>query len=56
MPQNDINVENYPDGNGIELYCDRPETEWPKDADGGFVMYTRPLDLDAVLAAAASGG
>lgn len=39
-----------PDGNGVELYRDRPEAEWPRDADGGLVMHTRPLDLDALLA------
>jgi catechol 2,3-dioxygenase len=38
-----------PDGNGIELYCDRPETEWPRDADGGLAMITRRLDLDELL-------
>ena len=41
-----------PDGNGIELYRDRPEGEWPRDADGGLVMYTRRLDLRALLAEA----
>jgi len=39
-----------PDGNGVELYRDRPEAEWPRDADGGPVMHTRPLDLRALLA------
>jgi catechol 2,3-dioxygenase len=34
-----------PDGNGLELYWDRPEREWPKKADGTLDMYTRPLDL-----------
>lgn len=38
-----------PDGNGVELYRDRPETEWPRDHDGGLAMYTRPLDLQALL-------
>jgi catechol 2,3-dioxygenase len=41
-----------PDGNGVELYHDRPEKDWPKDVDGSFVMYTRPLDLDEILLAA----
>ena len=41
-----------PDGNGVELYWDRPEQEWPKDANGGLAMYTHPLDLDALLLAA----
>ncbi len=34
-----------PDGNGVELYRDRPREEWPREADGGLRMYTRPLDL-----------
>lgn len=39
-----------PDNNGVELYWDRPQEEWPRKADGGLAMYTRPLDLDSVLA------
>jgi catechol 2,3-dioxygenase len=39
-----------PDGNGIELYVDRPQEQWPHDSEGKTVMYTRPLDLDALLA------
>jgi catechol 2,3-dioxygenase len=39
-----------PDGNGIELYCDRPESEWPRGPDGAIRMHTRPLDLQALLA------
>lgn len=39
-----------PDGNGIELYRDRPEAEWPRTHDGSLVMYTRPLDLENLLA------
>jgi catechol 2,3-dioxygenase len=38
-----------PDGNGVELYRDRPEAEWPRDAEGALVMHTRPLDLEALL-------
>ncbi|HJQ98800.1 MAG TPA: VOC family protein [Candidatus Polarisedimenticolaceae bacterium] len=41
-----------PDGNGIELYRDRPESEWPRDAEGRIAMYTRPLDLRGLLAEA----
>lgn len=41
-----------PDGNGVELYRDRPPEEWPLDADGGISMVNRPLDLDALLAEA----
>jgi catechol 2,3-dioxygenase len=39
-----------PDGNGVELYCDRPENEWPRGPDGGIRMHTRPLDLESLLA------
>jgi len=38
-----------PDGNGIELYHDRPESEWPRGPDGSIRMQTRPLDLQALL-------
>jgi catechol 2,3-dioxygenase len=38
-----------PDNNGVELYWDRPKEQWPRDADGGVAMFTRPLDLDALL-------
>ena len=38
-----------PDGNGIELYRDRPENEWPRGPDGMIRMHTRPLDLDGLL-------
>jgi catechol 2,3-dioxygenase len=41
-----------PDDNGVELYWDRPPEEWPRTPDGGIAMYTRRLDLDALLAAA----
>ena len=41
-----------PDGNGIELYWDRPETEWPRTPEGHLAMYTQPLDLQALLRAA----
>ncbi|CAM2831451.1 VOC family protein [Methylobacterium mesophilicum] len=37
-----------PDGNGVELYRDRPEAEWPRDPDGALRMVTAPLDLDAL--------
>lgn len=40
-----------PDGNGIELYRDRPRTEWPRPPSGqGVAMITAPLDLDNLLA------
>lgn len=38
-----------PDGNGIEIYRDRPRAEWPTDANGEMTMYTRPLDLHGLL-------
>jgi catechol 2,3-dioxygenase len=38
-----------PDGNGVELYWDRPRNQWPREKDGGVAMHTRPLDLDALL-------
>src|SRR5687767_12018726 len=38
-----------PDGNGVELYWDRPQDRWPRDAAGGIAMYTRPLDLQSLL-------
>ena len=39
-----------PDGNGIELYRDRPREEWPRDGEGNIAMVTRPLDVEALLA------
>ena len=41
-----------PDGNGVELYRDRPEADWPRDADGSLSMVTRRLDVQALLAEA----
>ena len=40
-----------PDDNGVELYWDRPEEEWPRTPDGELAMFTKALDLDALLAA-----
>jgi catechol 2,3-dioxygenase len=42
-----------PDGNGVELYWDRPREQWPRAADGALAMFTRPLDLDDLLAESA---
>lgn len=42
-----------PDGNGVELYRDRPEEDWPRDSNGDLKMVTAPLDLRALLAEAA---
>ncbi len=44
-----------PDGNGLELYWDRPRAEWPRAADGSLEMITAPLDLDGLMAAAEQG-
>lgn len=38
-----------PDENGVELYWDKPESDWPKKEDGSLDMYTRPLDLRSLL-------
>ena len=38
-----------PDGNGVELYWDRPEADWPRDADGKIAMFTRRLDLNDLI-------
>lgn len=35
-----------PDGNGVELYWDRPKESWPRTPDGKIDMYTRSLDLE----------
>lgn len=41
------------DGNGVELYVDRPKAEWPLDAEGKLSMSTRRLDVEKLLAEAA---
>ena len=38
-----------PDQNGVELYWDRPEKDWPRDGDGNLTMFTHRLDLDDLL-------
>ena len=43
---------NDPDGNGLELYWDRPESEWPRESDGSLAMFTRALDVGSLLALA----
>jgi catechol 2,3-dioxygenase len=43
-----------PDGNGVELYWDRPPEEWPRTPDGQLAMFTRRLDLDDLLPQAPS--
>ena len=39
-----------PDGNGLELYWDRPLPEWPRTPDGKLALVNFPLELDALLA------
>ena len=41
-----------PDGNGVELYWDRPKEQWPRTPDGGLNMVTNPLDLEDLIKAA----
>jgi catechol 2,3-dioxygenase len=38
-----------PDGNGVELYWDRPKQEWPRKPNGDLAMVTEPLELDQLL-------
>ena len=38
-----------PDGNGLELYWDRPLDEWPRTPDGKLALVNLPLDLEALL-------
>ena len=38
-----------PDGNGVELYWDRPESEWPRTPSGELNMGSEPLDVEALL-------
>ena len=40
---------NDPDGNGVELYWDRPKEQWPRKPDGALQMYTRRLDVDDLI-------
>jgi catechol 2,3-dioxygenase len=42
-----------PDGNGVELYWDKPEAHWPRTPDGGLNMVTEPLDVHSLLREAA---
>lgn len=44
-----------PDGNGVELYWDRPPEKWPRGADGKLAMTTQPLDLESLLDELAEG-
>ena len=38
-----------PDGNGVELYWDRPKADWPLDANGDLTMFTKRLDVEGLL-------
>ena len=38
-----------PDGNGVELYRDRPKSEWPRTPDGELAMFTHALDLESLI-------
>ena len=38
-----------PDGNGVELYWDKPQEQWPRTPDGSLAMTTKPLDLGSLL-------
>lgn len=40
---------NDPDGNGVELYWDKPEDQWPKDEEGNLLMGTEALDIDSLF-------
>jgi catechol 2,3-dioxygenase len=42
-----------PDQNGVELYWDRPQEQWPRKPDGSLEMFTKRLDLDGLIRAAA---
>ena len=39
-----------PDGNGIEIYADRPRELWPRNSDGDLLMLTKPLDIEDLMA------
>jgi len=45
-----------PDGNGVELYWDRPEADWPRDSEGRLAMTNDPLDVEALIRAAGERG
>jgi catechol 2,3-dioxygenase len=38
-----------PDGNGVELYHDKPQNQWPRNANGELAMVTEPLELESLL-------
>ncbi len=40
---------NDPDGNGVELYWDKPKEQWPFNGEGNMMMVTESLDLQSLL-------
>ena len=46
---NEALVLRDPDDNGVELYWDRPMEDWPRTPDGGLAMFTKALDVQALL-------
>ena len=38
-----------PDGNGVEIYWDKPQNKWPRDSAGNLMMITEPLDMEDLL-------
>lgn len=44
-----------PDGNGIEIYADRPRDTWKRDAQGEYIMTTDPVDIDGLLSVSEGG-
>ena len=49
---NEALVLRDPDDNGVELHWDRPMEDWPRTPDGGLAMFTKALNVQALLAAA----
>jgi catechol 2,3-dioxygenase len=47
---------NDPDENGVELYWDKPREQWPVTSDGKIEMYTKPLDMQGLLAELTNAG
>jgi catechol 2,3-dioxygenase len=45
-----------PDGNGLELYCDRPRERWPRDREGRVALVSEPLDIESLLREAPETG
>ena len=48
----EVLVLSDPDDNGVELYWDRPMEDWPRTPDGGLAMFSKALNVQALLAAA----